>query len=56
MRFQLLLLRCEIEARRAIDPVAIKQSQGGHFLLRAYLYELLGDGRSLEKAESGTGV
>jgi hypothetical protein len=45
-----------MESRGAIDAIAIQQRHGGHLQFGAAGNQVLGQGRTLEEAESGTGM
>src|SRR5438477_3758779 len=46
----------EMEARRAVDAVAIEEGHGGHSVFRAGAGEFFGQGSAIEEAERGAGM
>ena len=50
------LLRGHVEARGAVDAVAVDDGHGGHVEAGAGAGEVLGDGGAFEEGESGAGV
>ena len=50
------LFRGHVEARRAVDAVAVHQGHGGHAESGAGAGQFLGDSGAFEEAESGAGV
>lgn len=56
MRFDFVLLRGHVKARRSINSMPVEQSHGRHAVFGTSGDEVLGQGSSFEKTECGAGV
>ena len=56
MRSEADFLHGQVKARGAVNPVGVEQGHGGHAQMGANSGQFLGQGCTLEKAESRAGV